>query len=364
MNTNGRRPAELLSTVSPLSNPQLSDLLVSSSATLLDALRALDIGGKAIVFVGDADGRVIGSLTDGDIRRALISGESLNDCCVDAVMRQDFVSVTEDVGRADVLELMQARGVEQIPILSADGKLRGLHTMRQLIAPVERENCALILAGGRGTRLLPLTQHVPKPMLAVAGRPILERLVLHLMGQGFHRIYIAVNYLADVIVSHFGDGSRFGCRIEYIREQEPLGTAGALALLPRPVRESVLVINGDLVTQCDLAGLLDYHERGGFAATIGLRPHSVIIPYGVAEVEEGRLVGLREKPTERMLINAGVYVVAPPAIELITPNGDFPMTELLAACSANGWPVGAHLIEEDWVDVGHPSELQMARGHL
>jgi dTDP-glucose pyrophosphorylase/CBS domain-containing protein len=346
------------------SGPRLSDLLVPLEATLLEALRVMDATGKAIVFVRNSDGRVLGSLTDGDIRRALIGGEALDARCVGNVMRRDFVSVTEDVGRADVLELMQARGVEQIPVLNRKGELCGLHTMRQLIAPAQRSNFALILAGGRGTRLLPLTEHVPKPMLTVAGRPILERLVLHLMGQGFRHIYIAVNYLAEVIVNHFGDGSRYGCTIEYIMERHPLGTAGALALLPTPVTESVLVINGDLVTQCDLASLVDYHERGGFAATIGLRPHSVIIPYGVAEVSEGRLVGLREKPTERMLINAGVYAVSPQAIELIPRDKDFPMTDLLSLCSTKEWSVGAHLIEDDWVDVGHPSELQIARGHI
>jgi dTDP-glucose pyrophosphorylase len=324
----------------------------------------LEKGGKAIVFVADEQEVVIGALTDGDVRRAIIGGAALDSRCLRDAMVHNFVSVTRDMGRAEVLELMRARAVEQIPVLDAQGRLCGLHTMQELFAPLERTNVAVILAGGRGTRLYPLTESVPKPMLTVAGRPILERLVLHLMSHGFNRIYIAVNYLADVIIEYFGDGSRLGCSIQYLREKEPLGTAGALSLLPGPISETALVINGDLVTQCDLGRLLEYHERGGFVATLGLRPHSITIPYGVAHVEDGKLVELKEKPTERMLINAGVYAISPRAVAMIPRGVEYPMTALLTRCHADGLSVGAQVIEDDWMDVGHHAELQLARGQV
>jgi dTDP-glucose pyrophosphorylase len=324
----------------------------------------LEKGGKAIVFVADEQEVVIGALTDGDVRRAIIGGAALDSRCLRDAMVRNFVSVTRDMGRAEVLELMRARAVEQIPVLDAQGRLCGLHTMQELFAPLERTNVAVILAGGRGTRLYPLTESVPKPMLTVAGRPILERLVLHLMSHGFNRIYIAVNYLADVIIEYFGDGSRLGCSIQYLREKEPLGTAGALSLLPGSISETALVINGDLVTQCDLGRLLEYHERGGFVATLGLRPHSITIPYGVAHVEDGKLVELKEKPTERMLINAGVYAISPRAVAMIPRGVEYPMTALLTRCHADGLSVGAQVIEDDWMDVGHHAELQLARGQV
>ena len=342
----------------------LANLVISADATILEALQMLEKGGKAIIFVADEQGTVLGALTDGDVRRAIIGGAGLDSRALRDAMVRNFVSVTKEVGRADVLELMRARAVEQIPVLDKRGRLCGLHTMQELFAPLERTNIAVLLAGGRGTRLYPLTENVPKPMLTVAGRPILERLVLHLMSHGFNEIYIAVNYLADVIIDYFGDGSRLGCSIGYLREKQPLGTAGALSLLPGAVTETALVINGDLVTQCDLGRLIDYHDRGGFVTTVGLRPHSITIPYGVAHVEDGKLIELREKPTERMLINAGVYAVSPRAVEMIPRDAEYPMTDLLARCHAEGLPVGAQVIEDDWVDVGHHAELQLARGHV
>jgi NDP-sugar pyrophosphorylase family protein len=201
-------------------------------------------------------------------------------------------------------------------------------------------------------------------MLLVAGRPILERLVLHLMSHGVRRIYLSVNYLAHVIEEHFGNGARFGCRIEYLREDRPLGTGGPVALLEPRQTDSVLVLNGDLVTQCDIGRLIDFHEYGNYAATLAVRPYSTQIPFGVADIEGERLVGMREKPTQRCLINAGMYVLSPKAIELIPRQEEFPITDLFAKCLEIGAPVGAHIVEQDWVDVGRHEELSRARGDV
>lgn len=342
--------------------PELSRLLVPLDASLLEALRGLDAGAESIVFVCDEKRRVVGTLTDGDIRRAILRGASLDARCLSSSMRKDFAFVTAATGRAEVLDIMRARDIGQLPILDADGCLQGLHTIGQLIAGSERPNAAVILAGGRGTRLRPLTDSIPKPMLTVAGRPILERLVLHVMSHGVRRIYLSVNYLAHVIEEHFGDGSRFGCHIEYLHEDKPLGTGGPVGLIDPVPAEAVLVLNGDLVTQCDIGRLLDFHDDGRYVATLAVRPYSIQIPFGVAEVEEQRLVGVREKPTQRFLINAGMYVLAPEAIRMIPKNAELPITDLFTKCLADGLRVGAHVVEQDWLDVGRHEELTRARG--
>lgn len=341
---------------------QLSVLLIDADATILDALRALDTGAEAILFVCAGDRRVIGALTDGDVRRAILRGAGLESRSLREAMRADFVWVAPHTGRAEVLDIMRARQIGQIPVLDEDARLCGLHTMRQMISVAERPNRALLLAGGRGTRLHPITATLPKPMVTVAGRPILERLVLHLMSCGIRRFTLSVNYLAHVIEEHFGDGSQFGCEIEYLKEVDPLGTGGPISLLqPRP-SIPLLVLNGDLVTQCDVGRLLDFHAEGKYAATLGVRPFTVEVPFGVAVVEGDRLVGLREKPTERMLINAGIYVLSPEAIGLAPSRGDYPITELFERCLEEKLPVGAHFLQEDWLDVGRPEELRRARG--
>lgn len=340
---------------------RLARLTIPPDATILDALRAIDAGAEAIIFVRDGSGRVIGALTDGDVRRAILGGANLESRSIPQAMRRDFISVPAEAGRAEVLDVMRARQIEQVPVLDADGRLCGLHTMRELISAAQRPNRALILAGGLGTRLYPITATLPKPMVSVAGRPILERLVLHLMSCGLRRFTLSVNYLAHMIEEHFGDGSRFGCEIEYLRESEPLGTGGSISLLDPPPELPLLVLNGDLVTQCDLGRMLDFHANGAHAATLGVRAYSVEVPFGVAEVEGSRLVGLREKPTQRMLINAGIYVFSPDTIRL-APGRGFPITDLFQRCLERELSVGAHFLEEEWLDIGRPEELRRARG--
>lgn len=341
---------------------ELSKLLVSCDATVVEALRVLDNGAESIAFVINGDGRIVGTLTDGDIRRAVLGGATLEDRCLQQAMRTDFVFVTPATGRAEVLDIMRARDVGQLPVLDEECRLCGIHTVGQILSRTERSNAAIILAGGRGTRLYPLTENLPKPMVTVAGRPILERLVLHLMSHGIRHIYLSVNYLAHIIQDHFGDGSRFGCRIEYLHEERPLGTGGPLSLLDPVPEYPVVVLNGDLVTQCDVSRMIDFHVEGEFIATFGLRPYDVDIPFGVARVAGDRLLELEEKPTQRMLVNAGIYVLSPRAVRLVPTDRAFPITELFGYCLEAAEPVGAHLVEDDWLDVGRPEELMKANG--
>jgi dTDP-glucose pyrophosphorylase len=342
-------------------NERLRQSTVRIGGRIVEAMRSLERSNTQIVLVTNPDDGLAGTLTDGDLRRALLAGATLESPIAPHV-RRSFIAVGQAATRNEVLELMQARTVQQIPILDPEGRVIGLHLLHEILGAVERPNWALVMAGGRGSRLWPLTEHVPKPMLMVAGRPILERIVLHLVGFGIRRIFLAVSYLTEVIERHFGDGAQFGCRIEYLREPRPLGTGGALSLLPERPADPVLVLNGDLVVQFDLAAMLAFHARGGHTMTLAVHDYTHTVPYGVVEVDRGRIVGVKEKPTVVWPTNAGIYAIEPALVERVPKETDFPMTELVAQCLSRGESVGAFAIDGDWIDVGRRQELERARG--
>ena len=337
----------------------ISTFLVPPAATLREAMACIDRNVKGIALVVDDRRRLLGTVTDGDIRRALLKGAAL-DSPVRPHMRRRFTSVDDRSARAEVLDLMRARSIEQVPILDAGRRLVGLHTLRDIIGAEERPNWAVILAGGQGIRLRPVTEKIPKPMIAVAGRPILERLVLHLVGFGIRRIILSVQHLGHVIERHFGDGSEFGCEIRYVREKTPMGTGGALSLLGKLPADPLLVLNGDLVTQADIAALLRFHQDGRFAATMAVRRYGHQIPFGCVDVKRGRVVRLEEKPILERFVNAGIYVLDPALVRRI-PRRFYPITDLFAACLAQQTPVGAFEIEDEWLDVGQREQLKQGR---
>jgi NDP-sugar pyrophosphorylase family protein len=316
-----------------------------------------------IVLIAAEGDQLVGVLTDGDIRRAILGGAALESPVGPHVIRDCF-TVADDAGRADVLELMQARHIAQVPVVGPGRRIMGLHLLQELISTAERPNWAVVMAGGRGSRLGDLTRTIPKPMLPVAGRPILERIVLHLVGSGVRRIYLSVNYLPDVIVEHFGDGSLFGCSIAYLHEEQPLGTAGSLALLPRGSagpQDPLLVMNGDLVTQADVGRLIDFHEAGGQAITVAVRRHFEPIPFGCVDVDGDELVGFREKPTTEHLISAGIYVLQPDTIDLLAPGEPTSMPDLISTALRVDRSVRVLEVSDDWIDVGRRDQLDLAR---
>lgn len=339
---------------------QIDDCQVPAAATLRDAMLALERGAREVVLVVDETRRLCGLLTDGDVRRALLAGAALGDP-IAPFIKHSFTQVGATAGRAEVLDLMQARRIGQIPVVDGDGRLVGLHLLHDVIGAPDRPNLAVVMAGGRGARLAPLTDHVPKPMIRVAGRPILERIVLHLVSSGIRRIYLAVNYLAQLIEDHFGDGARFGCRIDYLREERPLGTGGALALLPEPPAQPLLVMNGDLVTQADLGAMIDHHERGGQAVTVGVRRYLHTVPFGCVELDGERIVQFHEKPTLARLVNAGIYVFSPSLLARVERGVDYPITNLLDESLRRNETIAAFEIEDDWIDVGQREQLRRAR---
>jgi dTDP-glucose pyrophosphorylase len=339
---------------------RFEDCLVPVDGSIRDAMLALDKGAGRISLAIDADGRLVGVVTDGDIRRALLRGAALDDPLAGALTRK-YTAVGPEDDRAATLELMRARRLAAVPVIDVDKRPVGLHLLHEFLDPIGRPNWAVVMAGGKGSRLRPLTDTVPKPMLRVAGRPILERIVLHLFGFGITRIFISVGYLSEVIEDHFGDGSGFGGRIEYLREDEPLGTAGALGLLPSPPSDPVVVMNGDLVTGADVGGLLDFHAAGGFAATIGIRRYLHSVPFGCVERDGDHVVRLEEKPTIAREVNSGIYALSPAAVALVDGATRTTMPDLIERILERDEPVGAFEIEDDWIDVGQREQLEQAR---
>lgn len=333
---------------------------LTSSDTLLEGLQMLERLGLEIVLIVDGP-KLLGILTDGDVRRGLLEGMKL-DCPLSKALMRNFRSVGPEIGRAEVLDIMKALAIKHLPVIDLEGNLLGLHLLHDIIGARVRPNAALILCGGLGTRLRPITEKVPKPMIPIAGRPILERIVLHLIGHGIRTIYLAIHYLGQQIQDHFGDGTRFGCRIHYIVEPKPLGTGGAFALLPEEITEPVLVMNGDLVTQFDVGQMVDHHIFHKNVATVGVQSYSHQVPFGVVEAEGQRVLGVKEKPILDCTINAGIYVLEPSLRQFVPRNEAFPMPGIIEKCLSDGSPVGIIRIDEDWIDIGRHEELTRAQG--
>lgn len=340
---------------------RLKELTVRPDATIREAMSAIERGNSAVALVVDRSGVPRGLLTDGDIRRELLRGSTL-DSKITSFYNRNFYAVGPSVGRAEVLDLMRARGIQQIPIVDRDSHLLGLHTLREIIGGVKRPNWAVLMAGGRGIRLDPLTQKLPKPMLPVAGRPIVERLVLHLVSFGFHTIFLSICHLGHLIEEHFGDGRALGCRIEYLRESKFLGTAGCLSLLPTLPEHPLVVMNGDLVTDVDIAQLLLFHEEHNYAATVCIREYRHTVPFGVLELGEDSLLGMTEKPTFHWMTNAGVYVLNPKLVARVPKDQQLHMPDVLKCSLASGDKIGAYQIDREWMDIGQVGQLRRAQG--
>lgn len=341
----------------------LKNSTILETATLREAMEAINAGDlSGVVMVNDSEGKLVGLMTDGDIRRMLLAGVLMDDPIAGGINR-DFTWVAENTSRAHVLDLIRARSIEHVPILNTRKQLVGVHRLGEMISKHSLPNAAVIMAGGKGVRLGELTKDVPKPMLKVAGRPILERIVIHLVGSGIRKIYLAVNYLSHVIENHFGDGRQFGCEIEYLRETTPLGSGGALGLLPELPSHPLLVMNGDLVTDFPVQRLLRYHHQGNYAATMALTPYHHRVPFGCVDMTDGAITSFREKPLLSELANAGIYVFSPEVLARV-PQEYFPITGLFESCLEKGEAIGGYVMEEGWADIGLPEELNLARGNF
>ncbi|HVZ45355.1 MAG TPA: nucleotidyltransferase family protein [Ramlibacter sp.] len=337
------------------------ETLTPETANLREAIARIDASALQIALVVDANGRLLGTLTDGDVRRALLRGASLDAPVSDAMNTAPTVAHAGDNLR-ERLAVLRGKGIQRIPVVDADGRVIGLERIEQLaMQPPERDNWVVLMAGGLGSRLKPLTDDRPKPMLHVGDRPILETILASFVEQGFRRFFISVNYRGELVREHFGDGSRFGVEIRYLVEDRRLGTAGALSLLPERPSEPFFVMNGDILARVNFNAMLDFHAGSNAMASVGVRRITHSIPYGVVKLQGQRLVDIVEKPEEEVFVSAGIYVLSPAALDLVASGATLDMPSLLQGLMARGDAAVGFPIHEYWLDIGRMEDF--ARAH-
>lgn len=334
--------------------------LIAPDTAIREAMAQLGRSRQHILLVVDGDQRLLGTMTDGDFRRAILAGVALEER-VERIMNRSPRTVAPETSRAGLLALMQRSAIQAAPLVDPSGRVVGLARLEDLLQTEERRpNWVVILAGGLGQRLRPLTETIPKPMLPVGGRPILETIVEELATHGLCNLYLSVNYKAEIIRSHFGDGSRFGVEIRYLEERERLGTAGPLGLLPPDHADPLLVMNGDLLTKVDFGRMLDYHRDHAADITVGVRSYEMEVPYGVVSFEDNRIAGIVEKPVQSFMVSAGIYVVEPRVAAGVAGAGPLDMPDLVRGLIARQAPVVGFPIHEYWIDIGRHHELSRA----
>jgi len=333
--------------------------LVRPDTPILEAMRIIDAAALQIAIVIDDNGTLLGTVTDGDIRRGILRGESL-DSPVRAVM-----NVNPVVGQAgDKPEkwyaLMKVRQLRHLPIVNRDRQLVNVELWDRFVASKKHKNWVVLMAGGLGTRLRPLTDDCPKPLLKIGTTPILEVILTNFILQGFSSFYISVNYMADKIMDYFGDGSKWGAEIRYLHETQRLGTAGALSLIRERHEEPLIVMNGDLLTKVNFQQLLDFHNEAKAEATMCVREYEYQVPYGVIRVDGHRLIMIEEKPLQRFFINGGIYVISPQAKEAIPYNTFYDMTTLFEQLIGDRVETAVFPIREYWMDIGRMDDFVRA----
>lgn len=337
--------------------------VVGTQATVGEAVAAIESGSIQVALVLDDQNRLLGVVTDGDIRRGLLRGIPLSGLATD-IMNRKPVSAPATLSRDDRLRMMRQKSIKQLPLLDEGGHLIVVETLDELLEPQRYPNAVLMMAGGLGERLGALTRDVPKPMLNVGGRPLLETIVRNFVQQGFDNIFISVNYKADVIKDHFADGTAFGANIQYVQETERLGTAGALGLLPTTPDLPMIVTNGDILTTINYGALLDFHNATPAEATMAVREHKVHVPYGVVSTSDGFLQSIREKPTESWFVSAGIYVIGNSVFDHVVPGVRIDMPTVLERVIASKGRVAVYPIREYWLDIGRLEDFEQAHAEF
>ena len=337
--------------------------MLNTKSTLRHVIKFIEGSHKRIAVITNDSIEVVGTLTDGDVRRCLLNGGNLDTLAVDA-MNINPVIADLNISDDELLSLMRNANILAIPIIDSNGKFSHIKHISDFGGDENSKEskyaAAVIMAGGEGKRLRPLTNDIPKPMVEVDGVPILERQIISLVKSGIKQCFLAVNHLSQIIENHFGDGDRFGLSIVYLREKEKMGTAGALKLLPLLPEGPLLVMNGDLVTLSNFTSLCDFHIEHGSILTIAAVEHKVQIPYGVLHTNRQFLDSIEEKPSQNYFCNAGIYVMNQNLLNRI-PMHRYDMTDLIRACLSDRVPISVFPIHEYWSDVGTISDLDKTR---
>lgn len=335
------------------------DSIVKINTPIKVAIERLNKVGIKIVLVLDDDSRLLGTISDGDFRRGILSGLSLEDT-VEKIMNKNPRTVSEGAGRLEILKVMTDTKIFQIPIIDKNNFVVGLRLWDDISVQAKYSNIMVIMAGGKGSRLHPQTENRPKPMLLVAGIPILEHIIKRAQSQGFTHFIIAINYLGEIIEKYFKDGQNFGVKIEYLHEDVPLGTAGALSLLSSKPERAFIVTNGDVITDINYSDFLEYHTAQNAAATVAVHTHEFQIPYGVVQINGLEVESYEEKPIVSSLINAGVYALEPDILDYIKEPQYRDMPEILDISRDLKKKVIVYPLHESWIDIGRPIDLEIA----
>lgn len=336
------------------------NIIVSPDVSLREAIECIDASGIQLALVVGESMKLLGVLTDGDIRRAILNGFSLTEP-VTGVMNRSPKTASIRTSQEEVLAMMRRYTFHHLPLVDDEGKVAGLATLDDFLGVVERDNWVVLMAGGLGSRLRPLTDSCPKPLLNIGGKPILENIVEAFIEQGFRKFFISVNYRAEMIKEYFGTGERWGAQIEYLHEPERLGTAGALSLLKEKPEAPIIVMNADLITKANFGAMLRFHEEHDSAATMAVREYDFQVPYGVVKVEGARILGIEEKPVQSFFVNAGIYILSAAALNSIPQQVFFDMPSLFQNLNGEGEKVSAYPLREYWLDIGRIEEYERAQ---
>ncbi|GGF94467.1 MULTISPECIES: nucleotidyltransferase family protein [Cysteiniphilum] len=335
----------------------IENVLISPKILIVDAMKALDKGASQILLVVDSEQKLLGTITDGDIRRAILSGVSLNDP-VQGIMNKHPLYFIQ--GEKFDLKQAKEKHITKVPIIDQQNVVVDLFDVYE-DRETEKENIVVLMAGGLGTRLRPLTDKKPKPLLDVGQKPILETIIENFAKHGFRKFYLSVNYKADMIKEHFKDGSHLGVQIEYLQETHRLGTAGALSLLDKEkVNSPFFVMNGDLLTNVDFQKMLDFHLEQKSLATVGVREYDFQVPYGVIKTKNGYVSSIVEKPVHNFFVSAGMYLLEPELLNHVPVGEFYDMPTLLSEIIEQSKPVSSFPIHEYWLDIGRMDEYHKA----
>ncbi|MED0658394.1 nucleotidyltransferase family protein [Bacillus smithii] len=335
------------------------ELLVPPSTSIIETMKNIDNTAAQIALVVDNDFRLLGTVTDGDIRRGILRGISLDDQ-VTKVMNKNPITMKKGTSKQAIKKIFQEKKLRQLPILNKNNQVVDVIFSDVLFDSLSFDNWVVLMAGGLGTRLWPLTENIPKPMLTVGTKPILQTILESFIEHGFHRFYFSVNYKREIIKDYFGNGLEWGVNIQYLDENQRLGTAGALSLFTEKPTKPIIVMNGDILTKINFQQLLQFHEESESMATMCVREYQLQIPYGVVRTEGTRLCSIEEKPTERHFVNAGIYVLNPEVLNYIPENQYFDMPSLFELLIKRQEKTNVFPIREYWLDIGKIPDFEKA----
>ncbi len=339
------------------------NILLKPTSSIKEALQIINDGAMQIALVIDEDGKLLGTVTDGDIRRGLLNNLSLNDKIENIIFKNPTVCSVEDT-KESILEIAVSKKLYQIPVVDKNGKLVGIEEVDELLKTKNKTNKVVLMVGGLGTRLKPLTEITPKPMLKVGNKPILETIILNFKKYGFINFVLCVSYKSEIIEEHFKDGSDFGVNIEYIHENKRMGTAGALSLIDTQLDEAFFVMNGDLLTNINFENMMEYHISNSSIATMGVREYDFQVPYGVVNVDGIIIKNIEEKPVHNFYVNGGVYILSNQVLKYIPKDTFYDMPTLFETLIKNKRKSISFPIHEYWLDIGRIEEFEKANSEF